>query len=123
MYSTLHFSSRALPFFTPFYNLFYSEGRKIVPCNIVDYLTNIGLAQWIMDDGTLNGGVVLQTDAFTIKEVELLINALKTNFDLISYIRFERKNPVIYIPASQLVLLRSLVIEHMHPSTHYKLGL
>lgn len=76
-----------------------------------------------MDDGTKNGGVVLQTDSYSIKEVELLINALSTNFGLISYIRFERKNPVIYIPSSQLVLLRSLVLEHMHPSTYYKLGL
>jgi hypothetical protein len=44
-----------------------------------------------MDDGTNNGGVVIQTDSYTIKEVELLISALNTNFGLISYIRFERK--------------------------------
>jgi len=76
-----------------------------------------------MDDGTFNGGVILQTNAFQITEVELLISVLKINFNLNSHIRFERKQPIIYTPSSELPLFRSLVLDHMHHSTYYKLGI
>lgn len=113
-YFTYHFSIRALSLFNVFYLLFYPNGKKVVPINIGDYLSNIGLAQWIMDDGTFNGGVILQTNAFQIAEVELLISVLKNNFNLNSHIRFERKQPIIYLPSSELPLLKSLVLDHMH---------
>lgn len=65
----------------------------------------------------------MQTNAFQIAEVELLISVLKANFNLNSHIRFERKQPIIYITSSELPLLKSLVLDHMHPTTHYKLGI
>jgi len=86
-------------------------------------LTPIGLGQWIMDDGFFRPGLTLQTNAFSVLEVELLISVLNSNFGIIRYIRFERNQPVIYIPANQISLLRSLVLEYMEQSTHYKLGL
>jgi len=76
-----------------------------------------------MDDGFFRSGLTLQTNAFSVLEVKLLISVLNSNFGMSSYIRFERNKPVIYIPANQISLLRSLVLEHMEQSTHYKLGL
>ena len=38
------FSTRALPFFTPFYELFYINGIKTIPLNIDLYLTPIAVA-------------------------------------------------------------------------------
>ena len=76
-----------------------------------------------MDDGFFKSGLTLQTNAYTITEVELLIKVLFTNFGINSYMRVEKNKSVIYIPASEMNLVRSLVLEHMEPSTHYKLGL
>lgn len=58
-------------------------------------------------------GLTLYTNAFSILEVELLISVLQTNFGISSRIRFERNQPVIYIPApaNQIELLKSLVLE------------
>lgn len=75
-----------------------------------------------MDDGTCNGGVILQTNAFSVSEVQLLSDVLFEKFLIVSYLRYERNQPVIYIPASQLNLVRSLVLQHMVPSTFYKLN-
>lgn len=61
----LSFSTLALPCFNEFYSLFYFEGKKIIPKNISNYLTEISLAYWIMDDGNFSGsGVKLHTNAF-----------------------------------------------------------
>jgi len=65
---------------------------KIVPINICDLLTPIGLAYWIMDDGyKSDNGVVLCTDSFTLDEVNLLVSVLKDNFDLIATINRKAK--------------------------------
>jgi hypothetical protein len=34
--------------------MFYPNGKKIVPLDIEEHLTEIGLAFWIMDDGGKN---------------------------------------------------------------------
>jgi hypothetical protein len=123
IYGTLHFSTRALPFFNPFYELFYVNNIKVIPNSIGSLLTEIGLAQWIMDDGSFKSGLTLQTNAYTNTDVDLLISVIYNNFGIKSYMRLERNQPIIYIPADQIELLRSLVIPLMEPSTFYKLGL
>jgi len=47
VYSTTSFDSYSLPCFTELYNLFYPNGQKIVPLNIADLLTPLGLVYWI----------------------------------------------------------------------------
>ena len=118
-----HFTTRSMPFFTYYYNLFYVNGVKTVPINIGSFLTAVSLAFWIIDDGHHNKGLVLNTQGFSIDGVNLLVSALNTNFGFHSYIRYEDKLPVIYIPVRDLPLLRTLVLSHIHPSTHYKLGI
>lgn len=118
----LMFSTRAMPFFTFYYNLFYVDGVKTIPSDIAHYLTAVSLAFWIMDDGHINGGLVLNTQGFSVDGVNLLVSALNANFGLNSYLRYESKLPVIYIPKKDMDTVRSLVMSDMHPSTYYKLG-
>ena len=72
--------------FAYYRTLFYSEtGVKIVPANIGEVLTPIGLAYWFADDGyfhNFSGGFYLSTNSFTLAEVELLVEVLKKNFYL-----------------------------------------
>jgi LAGLIDADG DNA endonuclease family len=76
-----------------------------------------------MDDGHNNGGVILQTNSYTIAEVELLVKILQINFNITSKIRYEKGKPIIYIFKDQLPILRILIIDYMHSSIFYKLGL
>lgn len=64
----ISFTTLSLPCFNEIYELFYLEGKKIIPKNIADYLTPLSLAYWIMDDGSFTGsGLKLHTNAFVWK--------------------------------------------------------
>jgi len=53
VYSSIYFSTYSLPCFNELYDLFYSGGKKVVPLNIAELLTPIGLGYLICEDGTL----------------------------------------------------------------------
>jgi len=59
-------------------SMFLSNGNKILPLGLQQYLTPRALAFWICDDGQLvkGGGITLCTDNYTLAEVELLIQIL-----------------------------------------------
>ena len=129
-YSSLTLRTRSLPLFTEYYKLFYLNGVKVIPNNIGDLLTPLGLAHWIMQDGSyhkVSKGVALCTDSFQKEEIQLLLSVLQKNFNLICTIQ---KSPSknsnrfrIYISAKSLPILRTLVQTHFHPTMLYKLGI
>ena len=84
------FSSLSLPIIYDLHKQWYrlDENNKYIkklPDNIYDLLTPIGLAHWYMGDGFFNNGnkcTYFCTDNFTLDEVELLIDILKTKFNI-----------------------------------------
>lgn len=81
-----------------------------------------------MNDGSLeNGGLILCTDSFKLKDVCLLIAILHYNFDLDCTLRKIKNNSKgtaqyrIYIKRNSMDKLRNLVIPYMHTSFLYKL--
>lgn len=80
---SLLFSTRQLPCLMEFLNLFYPNGIKEISINLIPYLDFIALAIWIMLAGSkFNGGIILRTDQFSLKDVILLLNILKFNFNI-----------------------------------------
>lgn len=56
-----------LPCFNEFRELFYKSVKKIIPVNIYDLLISIGLAFWIMDDGSRHvEGVHISAYGFSV---------------------------------------------------------
>jgi len=77
-----------------------------------------------MDDGnSLNKGLVLNTQSFNEKEVELLVNVLKNICKMCCWMRKEKNRLIIYIPRASMAHLRTLVLPYMHNSMLYKLGI
>jgi hypothetical protein len=56
----------------------------VVPDNIKELLNARALAYWIIDDGGIDvfKATHLNTDAFSLKDIILLVDALKDNFQL-----------------------------------------
>lgn len=84
-YTSLTFSTIALPLFTEFYNYFYQDSVKIVPFNlIIELLSPLALAHWIMQDGSLgnSGGLYLCMDAFNSEDVVKLAAYLTSKYKL-----------------------------------------
>ena len=99
VYSTIAFKTRALEPLNYFYDLFYTydvngKRRKVVPSNIKELLTSRALAYWIIDDGGMNtyGATQLNTDSFTLDDIDLLQKALADNFGLRTRIAKKREN-------------------------------
>lgn len=114
----------ALPCLNELFTLFYSEGNKVVPLNIFQLMTEVSLAHWIMGDGSKHGvGLHLNVYCFSVEGVQLLMHTLTAKFGLTCTIHDHSKGPRIYVHAISMPHLRSLVLPHMVPSMHYKLGL
>ena len=90
VYSSISFKTLRFPCLNEYYNIFYKDGKKIVPYNIAEMLNARALAYWIMDDGGKGSGgeTNLHTRAFTIDEVKLLQKALNDNFSLNTRVAF-----------------------------------
>lgn len=111
--------------------LFYREGRKVVPSNIDELLTNpLSLAIWYMDDGTLDNrkkyhlNAMLATYSFTFQECKLLMDTLQSNFGVKSSVtRCQMRGkvyPRLYIWAKDTIKFLDLVRPYILPCFEYK---
>ena len=134
-----HFASKALISLSQIHSQWYiwsetlNKFIKIVPSNIGELLTPLGLAHWIMGDGYWDNHsktVVICTDSFTLAEVELLIIVLKTKFNLTATVqrRIKSNKEICWRirfsgKSENICLLRTLVQSYIIPSMFYKLNI
>jgi hypothetical protein len=102
------------------------NGKKTVtPELITKELGVLGLAYWIMSDGSLqNDGrtMIIHTESFTRAENETLSRELNAKFHLhTQVIPHKDKYWVISIPGSDAQILQDLIAPHILPSFVYKL--
>lgn len=105
--------------------MFYVDSVKtILPGIILEHITGIGLAYWIMSDGSLQNdfkSMILHTQSFTKAENDILSAELNIKFGLHSrVIPHKGIYWVILIPSSDAVLLYELISPHMIPHFKYK---
>jgi len=124
---SISFWTMRLPCLNLLHSLFYVNGIKVVPSIIFELLTPLGLAFWIMDDGSKqNTGLHLNTYSFTAEEHELLASVLRTKFGLaVTVHKHSAHNGKarLYIKGESMERLRVLVKPYMVPSMYYKIGL
>lgn len=122
-YNSITLTTMQLPCFTELHNIWYSNGKKIVPLNIENMLTPLSLAHWIMGDGSKqNEGLHLSVYAFSNSDINLLLTALKKNFNIDSTIHNTDKGPRIYINKNDMNIIRPLIEDYIVPSMKYKIG-
>ena len=107
------------------YDEFYPNNRKIIPTNIDKYLSPIALSYWIMADASLykNRGLKFNSNHFTLKEIKILSSVLEKKYTINTSIY---KTGIInqyslYIPKSNLDLLRKIIKPYIHPTMIYKI--
>jgi len=117
------------PLLTGIYNMFYisqgyKTGRKIIPKNIIDELDALGLAIWIMDDGSYSKGHIdISTYSFLEPEINLLQLTLKKKFDVeIKYYKDRDKGYRMYCNMKETKKLIQTIKPYIIPSMMYKIG-
>lgn len=133
VYSTGRFKTVSLPQLVKYYNLFYKEDKvvekwiKIVPSELKHNFDSISLAHLIMGDGNYlkeRGIIRIYTNSFSRSHVILLSNIIYENLGVKNKVVHDRKGQyIIHIEKMSFELTKDLVLQYMHPSMYYKLGL
>jgi hypothetical protein len=101
------------------------QGIKIVPTDIADHLTPLGLAHWYMQDGskTTDNGIIFATLCFSEAEIQLLIQTLSTKLGLnCTQQKMATGNQnALYVRRASIPTFKELVRPHIHSSMLYKL--
>jgi len=131
-YNQYYFSTRYLREFQNLFQLFYKDGKKIIPLNIKELLRSpLSLAIWYMDDGSLDYRLkdhyafYLASNCFTVKDSQKLQKALKENFGIESTIYNNlcrgKRYPRIYIGSDGRNKFRHLINPYILNCFSYKL--
>ena len=96
---------------------------KVVPDDLV--LTPLSMAVWFMDDGSRKSnqcrGLYLNTQSFTISEVELLQSVIRRDVGVETSVRQQRDGLQIYVPLSFVTDMTAYIYDEVLPSMRYKL--
>lgn len=120
IYQTWRGNSKAHKLFNEVYNLLYPNKIKTITQEYLDKINHpIALAYWFMDDGSECGTIA--TNCFSLEEVELLINWLKTKWNIISTKQKNKENYVLHISQKSRLDFERLIFPYIVPSMYYKL--
>lgn len=125
--SNWKFQTVSHPALRPYGQHFYAGGKKRVPELIADWLTPRGFAYWFMDDGSMNSteskGVILNTQAFELRDVQRLVDVLSGRFGLRAKIRRQPVGFQIYLSGDSYDDLRNLIEPFVIEEMRYKVPL
>ena len=77
------FHTKTLRSFGIIHEVFYKNGKKVFPREILPIFTDVMLAVWFMDDGSNNGSnLTLNTHSFSIEDQNIIIDFLKERYSV-----------------------------------------
>lgn len=110
----------ANPALKEWYNLFYPNGKKVIPIELFDTFTEVSLAFMFMDDGSKTGkhAYEIATNCFSASDVTAFRQMLKSKFNLDTTML--GKN-ITYIKTNSQRLFEHLVSPYLCDCMRYKL--
>jgi len=117
-----YFRTVSNPVFDWYRKIFYQGKEKKVPENIQDLLIPLGLAVWIMDDGSRDKGCVrISTHSFNYPDQLKLRETIKDKFGIKSSIQKAKDKFWLWMKSETIPILVKLVKPYFLPSLLYKL--
>lgn len=124
--SNYRFVTRTTDVLNHYFVLFYegAEGKRI-PQGIAELLKSpLSVAVWYMDDGgrrqDCRGGY-LNTNAYSVDDVELLRDCLRSNMGIVTGLHFAAGRPRIYVPSRSFGPFCDLIGPWVIDEMRYKL--
>jgi hypothetical protein len=114
------FFTRQHPQITELFNLFYVNGKKIIPKNLI--IDPISLAVWYMDDGSKCGtsNYYLNTQQFNLYDQIKLLEVLKNN-NIEARLNKDKTYWRIRILMSSIEVFKNFIDDFIIPSVRYKI--
>jgi hypothetical protein len=125
-YKYCRWQSSATPVLGKWRKYFYLNGKKIIPSDIREILTEpITLAVWYMDDGYFNKidrNSYIYLGRITRAEAEILQKSINDNFGILTTI-YDKKNKgfALFFGVNETKKLHTIIHPFIIPSLHYKL--
>jgi hypothetical protein len=118
-----YFRTVSHPSFESLRAQFYKDAKKVVPIALLEAeLGSIALAIWFMDDGSLDGRQIrINTQSFTIAEVEELAALLERRFSIEAALNLDKGRPRLRICARSTSSFVELIRPYVVDSMLYKL--
>ncbi len=122
LYRSWFFHTVTSNLFTPTLNRFYPHRKKVVPTDIVQDLTPLTVAVWIMDDGCLSEkSLILNTQSFTLNEQHRLLSAMKRRYGIEGFVNRDRSNFRLRFGREQTEVLSGIVRPYVVESLQSKI--
>jgi hypothetical protein len=122
VYKYWRWQSNATPTLGKWHRIFYKNGKKRIPSNLVNIVQHsLALAVWYMDDGHFyhknhNRYSMIYLGQVSLKEANIAAQAIARNFKIrVRVYDKKKKGYALFFPVAETV--RSFV----HPLFHYKL--
>jgi hypothetical protein len=124
-YRYIRCQSKTLPELKEVKDIFYNDGKKIVPADLKKYLAEpISLAVWFMDDGYYyrrDKCGYLYLGNVSEKEAEICRETLKRNFDLLAKVLKKKKGYALYFSRLEMIKLKKIIGKYIIPLFRYKM--
>lgn len=120
----LNFKTGCHPEFKQLRNDYYVGRMKTVKMEHLERLTPVSLAFLFQDDGSRcrDGGVVIHTNCFSLKEVEMMCSFIQDKFGWNCNPQRRAENQyVIYFSSKTSIGFAEAILPYMVPSLRYKL--
>ena len=121
---THSFSTISHPFLKEAHDLCYPNGVKAISQEWLDQLSDLSVAVWYMDDGSLNKRyhtIVLCTNSFSVDGCNLAIKFFETRYGITPVLEKRRNGQfVLRINASQSRKFMDIVSPHIPKCMEYK---
>jgi len=132
LYKKWYFNTLSFEQFAEIGNGFYrldiesNKRKKILPILLKDWITELSLAYWFMDDGSYKWkdkilAIRFCTDNFSELEIDILISIMKDKFDLDVSKTVNKNNKWrLYVGTKNYDKIKEIIYPHLIPSMRYK---
>jgi hypothetical protein len=119
---TASVSTACLPCFDRIYKIVYTKHKKKLSFDWLNKIGRIGLAYWIMDDGSISKNMIrLHTESFSKKEVKLICKWFGLKFKIFPSIYSYRSYDIVGFSTKDSKKLARMISKYIIPSMRYKL--
>ncbi len=128
IYEYWRWQSTSTPILGKWHKIFYENGKKHIPFNLIDILTHpLSLAIWYMDDGYFyktdyNCCSYIYLGRVSEKEAEIATKAISINFGITAKIYDKKqKGYALFFNVEETKKLHEVIRPHILPGFDYKL--
>ncbi|OGI94276.1 hypothetical protein A3A03_01495 [Candidatus Nomurabacteria bacterium RIFCSPLOWO2_01_FULL_40_18] len=118
-----YFHTKTLKSFGIIHEVFYKDGVKKFPTEILPIFSDKMLALWYMDDGSNNGGnITLNTHSFSLEDQKIIVDFLKEKYYIHPTIVKDRNQWKISIGRYDYDRFLSIVTPFIPKAMNYKIN-